>query len=305
MSSDSERKRQRYAEDPVFRAKVLAINKAWHEANKDQVKEARAQRRAENPDAKNPDIKPSKRPHDPAAQRKSMLKCLYGMSTADYDAMMTRQHGTCAICDTRPPEQTLAVDHSHASKRVRGLLCRDCNLGLGNFKDDPRLTRRAADYLEAFLARCAAEAGQAPQTGPPTTTSAGGVSELIDPALEGIVERQRLAIGEGKELHQDHAGDAAGGVEPEIGVVDPAPAQGAGRPLAGDRVGGDLEAQAPLVAAVGDEREVVAARRHRRLQRRKAERADVVFAHQVHDLADRMRAPSNSPPLSSMRVKRM
>src|SRR5262245_47292105 len=51
------------------------------------------------------------------------------------------------------------------------------------------------------------------------------LGEPIDAALEGIVERQRLAVGEGKELHHDHAGDAAGAVDPEIGVIDPAPAQ--------------------------------------------------------------------------------
>jgi hypothetical protein len=275
MSSESERKRQRYAEDPEFRAKVLATNKAWHEANTDQVKEARRQKRAENPEAK-PKNPSKQRLHDPAAQRESTLKCLYGMSTADYDAMLAQQHGTCAICRTKPPDQTLAVDHSHVTERVRGLLCRDCNLGLGNFKDDPRLTRRAYEYLEAFLARCAAEADQTPQTGPPDQSSPehdpekwmpvfgerscssnkplpGRVGELIDAALEGVIERRRLAVGKRQELHQDHAGDAAPRIEPDVGVVGAAPAQAAGGPLAQDGVGGNQKAEAPLVAPVGDE----------------------------------------------------
>jgi hypothetical protein len=76
-------------------------------------------------------------------QREDLLKYSYGMTLADYDAL---------------PNQTLAVDHHHATGVVRGLLCRDCNLGVGNFKDDPHLTRRATAYLEAHLARRAMEA---------------------------------------------------------------------------------------------------------------------------------------------------
>ena len=88
-------------------------------------------------------------------QREDLLKYSYGMTLADYDALLAKQNGVCFICETKPPNQTLAVDHHHATGVVRGLLCRDCNLGVGNFKDDPHLTRRATAYLEAHLARSA------------------------------------------------------------------------------------------------------------------------------------------------------
>ena len=88
-------------------------------------------------------------------QREDLLKYRYGMTVADYDALLTKQNGVCFICETNEPDQTLAVDHYHPTGVVRGLLCRDCNLGLGNYKDDPRLTRRATAYLEAHLARSA------------------------------------------------------------------------------------------------------------------------------------------------------
>jgi hypothetical protein len=91
-------------------------------------------------------------------QREDLLKYSYGMTLADYDALLAKQNGVCFICETKPPDQTLAVDHHHATGVVRGLLCRDCNLGVGNFKDDPHLTRRATAYLEAHLARRAMEA---------------------------------------------------------------------------------------------------------------------------------------------------
>ena len=59
-----------------------------------------------------------------------------------------RQGGVCGICK-RQSGMRLCVDHCHATGRVRGLLCRTCNSGLGFYQDDPRLTRAATAYLEA------------------------------------------------------------------------------------------------------------------------------------------------------------
>lgn len=72
----------------------------------------------------------------------------YGLTEEDYDRLVASQDGACAICRREPPEGTnLAVDHSHADGRVRGLLCGPCNVGLGMFRDDPALLRAAIDYL--------------------------------------------------------------------------------------------------------------------------------------------------------------
>jgi hypothetical protein len=57
----------------------------------------------------------------------------------------------CAICYARPDgTRLLAQDHCHETGNVRGFLCLHCNTGLGHFKDDPRLLRRAARYLIKF-----------------------------------------------------------------------------------------------------------------------------------------------------------
>ena len=74
----------------------------------------------------------------------------YGLTLQDYRAMRERQKNVCGICKT--PGKPLCVDHCHATGKVRGLLCRDCNLGLGNYKDNPVFTRAATAYLEA--SRC-------------------------------------------------------------------------------------------------------------------------------------------------------
>lgn len=53
----------------------------------------------------------------------------------------------CFICGSPPDTRRLHVDHCHKTERVRGLLCLNCNTGLGKFKDDPTLLQKAIDYL--------------------------------------------------------------------------------------------------------------------------------------------------------------
>jgi len=82
-----------------------------------------------------------------AAYRDRNFQRLYGISLAQYEALYVAQEGRCRIC--RRAEDILSVDHDHDSKKVRGLLCNACNLGLGKFADDAALLRRAAEYLDA------------------------------------------------------------------------------------------------------------------------------------------------------------
>jgi predicted nucleic acid-binding Zn ribbon protein len=72
----------------------------------------------------------------------------YGITPEQYDAMLDRQDHRCAVCRTDTPNgKGWHVDHDHASGKVRGILCGNCNNGIGNFHDDPATLRAAIDYL--------------------------------------------------------------------------------------------------------------------------------------------------------------
>jgi hypothetical protein len=78
-----------------------------------------------------------------------MRQYLYGLTPEAYAALLETQDARCAICRTDTPggKGGWHVDHNHATGLVRGLLCTNCNQGLGQFADDPDRLRAAADYL--------------------------------------------------------------------------------------------------------------------------------------------------------------
>ncbi len=83
----------------------------------------------------------------PGFYRAYDLKRNYGITIEEYKDMYIKQNGLCAICEE--PEQTisLSVDHDHITGKIRGLLCTNCNNGLGRFKDDSARLRSALSYL--------------------------------------------------------------------------------------------------------------------------------------------------------------
>jgi Autographiviridae endonuclease VII len=70
-----------------------------------------------------------------------------------FDKFMRVQSGVCAICGLPPTGQALRIDHDHLTGERRGLLCQQCNHGIGNFLDDPHLLKRAIEYLQLPTSR--------------------------------------------------------------------------------------------------------------------------------------------------------
>lgn len=78
--------------------------------------------------------------------RRGWLPYNYGITIEEFSAMENSQRGKCAICEQEPPDR-LHVDHNHETGSVRGLLCRKCNWGLGQFGDSVENLKRAQEYL--------------------------------------------------------------------------------------------------------------------------------------------------------------
>lgn len=97
----------------------------------------------------------SRREREPEYEARRWLNRKYGITTEDYEALYEAQKGVCAIC--RLPEtsvhhhtmtpKALAVDHCHATKKVRGLLCFRCNSTVGRINEDLGLLDAIRDYL--------------------------------------------------------------------------------------------------------------------------------------------------------------
>jgi hypothetical protein len=73
------------------------------------------------------------------------MKSRYGILENEYNELLIKQNNLCCIC--KQPNKKLCVDHNHDNKKIRGLLCRDCNSGLGMFKDNREYLLEAIKYL--------------------------------------------------------------------------------------------------------------------------------------------------------------
>lgn len=172
------RRRERWATEPGYRGKQKAYTKTpeakearnarnrerrndpgYREQRKAQrsTPEARERdraylrrRRATDPDWRDKsNARDRERYHNSARKQqlsdRSLLK-RYGITKADYDRMSAEQNYRCAICGQETAE-ALHVDHNHQTKQVRGLLCENCNFGVGLFAENPEAMAKAIVYL--------------------------------------------------------------------------------------------------------------------------------------------------------------
>ncbi len=81
---------------------------------------------------------------NPEKERAASRRKRYGVTQEQVDELLLAQNGVCRICSMPNPD---SVDHCHVTGRVRGLLCRACNAGLGLFQENLEVMRAAAAYL--------------------------------------------------------------------------------------------------------------------------------------------------------------
>jgi len=126
--------RRRQRKDAAVREKASAYNKKRWWTN---VKENRKRVRAY--------IKQWRKKH-PVKARALAHRFLYGLERCEYLKILKSQKKRCAICKKRF-KKTPHVDHCHRSKKIRGLLCGPCNIGLGMMKHSKRILKSAIRYL--------------------------------------------------------------------------------------------------------------------------------------------------------------
>ena len=82
----------------------------------------------------------------PEQNKNRMLKSVYGIDLEQWNSLFESQGRVCACCHRGNVEQW-ATDHYHATGAVRGILCGQCNAGLGHFRDSPFRLQQAIRYL--------------------------------------------------------------------------------------------------------------------------------------------------------------
>jgi len=136
--------------------KIKEDKRLWRLANKDKIKEIDKRFRAKH-SAKLKTDKTSwvskNREKYKRIGRKYNLK-QYGLTEHDYDSILANQNYQCLTCKT-PIEKLrgpLHVDHCHSTGKVRGLLCRSCNVAIGLIKEDVTIARAIISYIEGHNA---------------------------------------------------------------------------------------------------------------------------------------------------------
>lgn len=140
------------------REKVLAYNKEWRKNNNDKVLKHRKKYR-DNP--KNRAVineaqrRFAKKYPDKVRKKASLYNRThllqiraraYKISVEELTRLLSESEGKCDICKKETPKMN--VDHCHSTGKVRGVLCRDCNLAIGLFKDSKQILSQAINYLD-------------------------------------------------------------------------------------------------------------------------------------------------------------
>ena len=90
-----------------------------------------------------------KKPIYKSIRRKAHLKRAFGLTPDEYNIMVKKQNGRCAICNGKNKNNwNLAIDHDHKTGKIRQLLCASCNVILGTAYDDINILKAAIKYLQ-------------------------------------------------------------------------------------------------------------------------------------------------------------
>lgn len=165
-----ERRRERYASDPEYHARMDAAHNAWVAKNRTRVNAQKRAAYAANPEpvlARNRTYRAinaaAGKRRDPATYRVQQMYAKHGITPGEWVEIWAAQNGRCYLCGTEVPAEPsryAVVDHDHrccgpkksCSSCQRGIACRPCNSIIGLAGDDPERLHQIADRLHAVLA---------------------------------------------------------------------------------------------------------------------------------------------------------
>ncbi len=125
-------RRQNYLKN---RERLIAKQKEYYINNKEKVKAYQVRKRIQDKDTR----------------RWCQIKKNYGISMEEFNNLFISQGNVCGVCGGNNfYKQGPNVDHDHDTNRVRGILCNQCNVGLGSFKDSIVLLQKAIEYLNKY-----------------------------------------------------------------------------------------------------------------------------------------------------------
>ena len=118
------RRKHRYLNEPGFRERVLERDRSYRVINGDALRRSEQKRRLFS----------------------------QGLTLEEFDAILERQGGRCAACNTRPSgsNRQLVLDHCHKTNAIRGILCLRCNFALGHTQDSVERLQGLIDYLRTW-----------------------------------------------------------------------------------------------------------------------------------------------------------
>ena len=122
------------------------------EARKEKTKQYSKKQRENNPNYHKEYQEKHKEKYQKHRKNYWLLR-RYGISLEEYNLKLEQQNHCCALCGIHKDDtnkKLLVVDHCHTTKAVRGLLCYQCNLGIGYFHEDVDKLLNAIHYLKRY-----------------------------------------------------------------------------------------------------------------------------------------------------------
>lgn len=154
----SQEKQREYQKKYRESGKAKEYSKRYYQDNLEQARESRKKyRKTDSGKAYTKAYRQTEKFKEGNYKRfwKHRLRKEYGLEEKDYEEMLTVQGNCCAICgdkfeDDKMNKKDPCIDHDHVTKKLRGILCRSCNLLLGYAKDSREILAKAISYLKQY-----------------------------------------------------------------------------------------------------------------------------------------------------------